>query len=91
MDGIIVKMKIILFVSRGVKVLADLVKHPRVKKRLKNVGIEIQNGYSSLEAKNGQSLVSMDGDFGDGTVFQQHADVNTSNTQKVKNLNRYKI
>ncbi|MEE2622323.1 MAG: AAA family ATPase, partial [Pseudomonadota bacterium] len=76
----------------GVKVLADLVKHPlELNKRLKNVGIvNSKDGYLlHSKLKNGQSLVSMDGDFWRWDGFSTtSADVNTSNTQKVKNLNR---
>ena len=56
----------------GVKVLADLVKHPlELNKRLKNVGIvNSKDGYLlHSKLKNGQSLVSMDGDFGMGRFF----------------------
>ena len=77
---------------KGVKVLADLVKHPlELNKRLKNVGIvNSKDGYLlHSKLKNGQSLVSMDGDFWRWDGFSTtSADVNTSNTQKVKNLNR---
>ena len=76
----------------GVKVLADLVSHPiELNKRLKNVGIvNSKDGYLlHSKLKNGQSLVSMDGDFWRWDGFSTtSADVNTSNTQKVKNLNR---
>ena len=76
----------------GVKVLADLVKHPiELNKRLKNVGIvNSKDGYLlHSKLKNGQSLVSMDGDFWRWDGFSTtSADVNTNNTQKVKNLNR---
>ena len=76
----------------GVKVLADLVKHPlELNKRLKNVGIvNSKDGYLlHSKLKNGQSLVSMDGDFWRWDGFSTtSAEVNTSNTQKVKNLNR---
>ena len=76
----------------GVKVLADLVRHPiELNKRLKNVGIvNSKDGYLlHSKLKNGQSLVSMDGDFWRWDGFSTtSADVNTSNTQKVKNLNR---
>ena len=77
---------------KGVKVLADLVKHPlELNKRLKKCWYRKFKRwlFTSLEVKNGQSLVSMDGDFWRWDGFSTtSADVNTSNTQKVKNLNR---
>ena len=76
----------------GVKVLADLVKHPReLNKRLRNVGlVNSKDGYLlQSKLKNGQCLVSMEGDFWRWDGFSKTSnDLNTSNTQKVKNLNR---
>ena len=76
----------------GVKVLADLVNHPKeLNKRLRNVGVvNAKEGYLlQSKLKNGQSLVSMDGDFWRWDGFTTtSADVKTSKTQKVKNLNR---
>ena len=76
----------------GVKVLADLVKHPReLNKRLRNVGlVNSKDGYLlQSKLKNGQCLVSMEGDFWRWDGFSiTSSDLNTSNTQKVKNLNR---
>ena len=58
---------------------------------MRNVGVvNAKEGYLlQSKLKNGQSLVSMDGDFWRWDGFSTtSADVNTSNTQKVKNLNR---
>ena len=81
-----------MFLPEEVKVLADLVKHPReLNKRLRNVGlVNSKDGYLlQSKLKNGQCLVSMEGDFWRWDGFSKTSnDLNTSNTQKVKNLNR---
>ncbi|MFL2801906.1 MAG: chromosome segregation SMC family protein [Paracoccaceae bacterium] len=76
----------------GVEILANLVKHPKeLNKRLRNVGVvNAKDGYLfQSKLNNGQCLVSKEGDFWRWDGFSRtSADVNTGNTQKVKNLNR---
>ncbi len=77
---------------RGVEVMANLVEHPKeLNRRLRNVGVVKSKDGSLLQPqlKDGQCIVSKEGDLWRWDGFSRTcSDINTSTSQKLKNLNR---